>query len=95
MIVFFFQLFIPCYFGDAVMRKSADLHGGAYAGNWTLQTKNFKVCLGVFIERAYNPVIMKTWKGLIQINMLTFGRVCQFIYYRFNYFKLFFFSDYE
>lgn len=50
------QLFTPCYFASLLTHCSHELHGSIFHSKWWQQTKEFKVAMGIFLERAQRPI---------------------------------------
>lgn len=76
------QIFIPCYYGSVLLTASERLAAQIYAPHWITTTGG---SLGgpppktrlmmVFVERAKQPVALRTFAGLFRIELPTFVMV--------------------
>lgn len=69
------MLFIPCYFGSVLSRKSELISGSLFRCNWPQQSVQFKSALAIFMRCSQKPIVLYTLKGLFAIELPTFVTV--------------------
>lgn len=71
------QIFIPCYYGSSLLSASERLSTHIYAAHWIIDAdRRAKTGLMmIFVERAKQPVALRTFGGLFRIELPTFVMV--------------------
>lgn len=68
------QIFIPCYFGNEIILKSAELSFHLYSSNWLATSKQFKKIMLIFMERLKRPAKINSY-GIFTMGLETFTTV--------------------
>lgn len=75
----FFQIFMPCYFGNELIEISNKLSTSIFHSNWTQKSRNYKTAVKLFLENAKHPLEIEAF-GLIGINFGSFTSICNSAY---------------
>lgn len=69
------MLFIPCYYGSVLSKKSEQLSVRLFKCNWINRSQRFKSALAFFMHCSQKPIVLYTLMGLFAIELPTFVTV--------------------
>ncbi|KAG5684585.1 hypothetical protein PVAND_013810 [Polypedilum vanderplanki] len=81
----FFQLVIPCYYGEKITEMSNKISQTVAHSEWMLEGKKYQQSIIIMIEFFNKPMKITSF-GLFDINMENYGRVCEWAYSLFTLF---------
>lgn len=69
------EIFLPCYCGSLLIVASDDLSRALYRCDWTTQSGSDKASMGIFMERAKQPILMHIYGKFCMIHLGAFVNV--------------------
>ncbi|XP_051163891.1 odorant receptor 2a-like [Leptopilina boulardi] len=81
-----FQIFIYCYYGDKMTKKSLDIGLAVYSINWDELTINTKKILVIIMMQTARPIRL-TAASIIVMSLETFVKIMKSAYSAFNLLK--------
>lgn len=76
--VFLFEMFLACYFGNEIILSNAILSHAIYSSNWINLSPKFKKDMFMFLEALKRPTMLKTGK-LFKLSLESFLIVRHFV----------------
>jgi hypothetical protein len=83
----FFQIFVPCYYGNEVMLASQKPSSALFYSNWIKSNQKYKKSMKIFLENLKNPIKVIAVDGLVNIDFGTFRKICNSAYSLYALFK--------
>lgn len=82
----FFGIFLPFYYGNRVEFESEKLSASFFDSAWYDEEKDYKIYGKIFMEAMKKPIKLSIFK-IFDVNLKTFGRICNATYSLFALFK--------
>ncbi|NP_001166603.1 olfactory receptor 13 [Bombyx mori] len=79
MFIMIIQIMVPCWFGSRIMDKSILLSSAIYNCDWTSNSKDFKINMRLFVERANKPLSITGGK-MFSLSLATFTSIMNSAY---------------
>lgn len=80
------EIFLPCYFGEQIIKMSEKLSTAFFHSDWILESPRYKTLAKIFMEFVKKPVQLSVM-GVFIINLENFTRICNSAYSLYAVFK--------
>lgn len=65
------QIFLPCYFGNEIVLKSADLSRAIYFSNWPERSQRYRKLVLIYLEMLHRPTKLNVG-GIFSLTLISF-----------------------
>jgi hypothetical protein len=73
------EILMPCYFGSELIEASENLKTKLFNCNWTIQSKEFKIRMKIFMENAKKPMKISVLE-VFELKLETFLKIINSAY---------------
>lgn len=74
MIAMTMEIFLPCFYGSIVVRKSEELVRKIYNANWIDRSKEYRLSIRIMVQRSLRPIVPMAG-GMFATSLPTFVSV--------------------